>query len=542
MYYFETRSFWRYIGAPINKLHKKFEKIFGENDLIIDDEVEAAKLLSRIISAVQMDMIEKFKTKNIYEVLLKLHCIFGEVHGYYLEEKKDRSKLVKLNLHGTGLTDTFIENRNITRNIIDACNIWIENCLLYQHNHHMTSEVADKEFRIDYDLMFDLYIYGVASQNLSLLMLSKNLGSEEKYYGIKISPNKDIPVEALKYSPVIFFNTAIMGNQDALVETTLTREANETMFGKGFLKEHGAEFLLFLAAIVGFQNDLLRCDNKALTIIGKDYFIDLVESYTTPKINGQAFYNSFVLDKTKIKSQLRDKEDIIWRIGTNEYRHEIRPFIGLEDGNILVSYAAMEQAKQLWVSYFSNGGMCYTNTSNSLTRSMESRNKELADILVDRIREELKKHYTPKVDEKDVKYHRIFGEKEINYGDFDIVFFTEDTKELFLIEAKYFSDSLNSSGMVTDYKKLFQKDGYYDKCRRRYDLVLSEPYKIKKFIGTDEIIKVHLIFLSSKPIELEIQDKDKVVTFLSLRILDKYLTGNLISNEDDTVVRPTIEI
>lgn len=80
-----------------------------------------------------------------------------------------------------------------------------------------------------------------------------------------------------------------------------------------------------------------------------------------------------------------------------------------------------------------------------------------------------------KIDEKDVKYQRIFGDREIDYGDFDVIYYTEDTKELFLIEAKYFSDSLNSSGMVTDYKKLFEKDGYYDRCRRRYDLILSEP-------------------------------------------------------------------
>lgn len=57
--------------------------------------------------------------------------------------------------------------------------------------------------------------------------------------------------------------------------------------------------------------------------------------------------------------------------------------------------------------------------------------------------------------------------------------------------------------MVTDYKKLFEKDGYYDRYRRRYDLILSEPKKVQEFIGVDEDIKVHLIFLSSKSIELE---------------------------------------
>jgi hypothetical protein len=58
----------------------------------------------------------------------------------------------------------------------------------------------------------------------------------------------------------------------------------------------------------------------------------------------------------------------------------------------------------------------------------------------------------------------------------------------------------------------------------------------------DEDIKVHLIFLSSKPIELGIQDNDGVVTLLSLGIFDKYLEGKLINDEDEGVVRPVKEI
>lgn len=212
----------------------------------------------------------------------------------------------------------------------------------------------------------------------------------------------------------------------------------------------------------------------------------------------------------------------------------------MDDGNVLITYGAIEQAKQLWVSYFSNGGMCYTNPKNSdsLTIAMEKRNKELSDILIDRVREILNKHYSAKIDYKDVKYYRIFGKQKINYGDFDVIYFDEIKKELFLIETKYFSDSLNSSGMVTDYTKMFEAGGYYEHCRRRYDLVLAEPEKLKNFIGTEEKISVHMLFLSSKPIEMEFQDKDEVVTCLPFGIFEKYITGKLISSETDDVMRP----
>ena len=260
-------------------------------------------------------------------------------------------KLLELNINNSSVLSTFEENRNIVRNIIDACNIWIENCILYQHDIDTMSQARDRGFSMDIDLMIDMYLYGFASRGLSLLSLSQNV-EQQLFYGIKVTPKENSPAELLKEHPIIFFNTALVGNQSVLSKVSLTADANDTAFGKGFVKEYGVEFL---------------------------------------------------------------------------------------------------------------------------------------------------------------------------------------------IEAKYFSDSLNSSGMVTDYKKLFEKGGYYDHCRRRYDLVLSEPENVKRFIGVQDEISVHLIFLSSKPIELEIQDADGVVTFLSLGIFEKYIEGKLIT-EDDSIVRPVKKI
>lgn len=534
--FFQTRPFWRCMGVSDEKFKNRFEEFFGQSEIEITERDNAIKLLLNVVSTIQERILYRLKNENSYDMLMKLYYIFDEVHSFYLKEKESRVKLSELNIDKPNVIDTFIENRDIMRNIIDACNIWIENAILYQHNVDTMAEAKDRGFSMDIDLLLDLYLYGFASQGVSLLTLSKNTG-QELFYGLKITPKRNTPAEILKYHPIIFFNTAIAGNQNILVEKPLTPDANDTSFGKGFLKTYGVEFLLFLAVIKSFQDDVLRGDDKSLTVISREYFIYLVENYTNPKVDGNAFYESFVLTKAKVKQQLRKNEDVIWVMGTNKERHELRPFIGLEDGNVLISYGATEQAKQLWVSYFSNGGMCYTNKSDHMSNAMNSRNQELSDILVDKIREMLNNVYTPKIDEKDVKYQRIFGERDINYGDFDVVYYSEQSKELFLIEAKYFSDSLNSSGLVTDYKKLFEKDGYYDHCRRRYDLVMSEPDKIKSFIGVNEDISVHLIFLSSKPIELELQDNDKIVTFLSLGIFEKYIAGKLI-NEDNSIARP----
>ncbi len=541
MMIFQTISFWDGMRIPRKMIRDRFKYFFGETSKKIEDRQEALGVLLNVTSTIQEEMVSRLKTESTYGLLLKLYFIFDEVHSIYLTEKEIRTDLVKNNIDNETVIDAFVSNRNIERDIIDACNIWIENCVLYQHDMDIKSLNIKEEFVMDFALIIDMYLYGFASRAISLLMLSKTIGEENTFYGLEIMQGKNTPAEILKYHPYIYFNTAIVGNQNLLVDVPLTSDANDMDFGKGFFEETKVQFLLFLAAIRTFQTYELREDDKSLTVISKEEFISVVESCTNPPIeDGEAFYENFVLTKDKIKRHLRKSEVIIWVVGANKYRHEIRPFIGLDDGNVLLTYGALEQAKQLWVSYFSNGGMCYTKPNNldSLTKAMEKRNKELSDILLDKARELLNKHYSPKIDYKDVKYHRIFGEREINYGDFDIVFFDENAKEVFLIESKYFSDSLNSSGMVTDYTKMFEPEGYYDHCRRRYDLVLSEPEKLKEFIGTNDTVSVHMLFLSSKPIEMEFQDDDGVVTFLSLGIFEKYIEGKLISGETDEIMRP----
>ena len=541
MMLFQTISFWDGMRIPRKMIRDKFKYFFGEISKKIEDRQEALDVLLNVTSTIQKEMVSRLKTESTYGLLLKLYFIFDEVHSIYLTEKEIRTDLVKNNIDNETVIDAFVSNRNIERDIIDACNIWIENCVLYQHDMDIKNVNVQEEFVMDFSLIIDMYLYGFASRAISLLMLSKTIGEKNTFYGLEIMQGKDTPAEILKYHPYIYFNTAIVGNQNSLVDTPLTSDANDTDFGKGFFEETKVQFLLFLAAIKTFQTYELRENDKSLTVISKEDFISVVESCTTPKIeDGEAFYESFVLTKDKVKRHLRKSEEIIWVVGANKYRHEIRPFIGLDDGNVLLTYGALEQAKQLWVSYFSNGGMCYTkpNTPDSLTKAMEKRNKELSDILLEKARELLNKHYSPKINYKDVKYYRIFGERAIDYGDFDIVFFDETANEVFLIESKYFSDSLNASGMVTDYTKMFELEGYYDHCRRRYDLVLSEPEKLKEFIGTNDKVSVHMLFLSSKPIEMEFQDDDGIVTFLSLGIFEKYIESKLISGESDEVMRP----
>ena len=106
----------------------------------------------------------------------------------------------------------------------------------------------------------------------------------------------------------------------------------------------------------------------------------MVESYTKPRINGNRFYDSFVLSQAKIKNQLRKNENIVWRVGANKERLELRPFIGLEDGNVLISYGVLEQAIKFWYNFFQKDERFYKNLQFTIKKHLFKKIKKITII------------------------------------------------------------------------------------------------------------------------------------------------------------------
>lgn len=532
-----TRSYWLELSVPQSVISDKYKEYFGSDIIEFSTRKEAVDYLLKVTGKIQEKMVLQLQGDKACCILKDLYKIFDEAFHFYIRQKKARKKLSELNIQEESTLDVFEENRNKSCNVIDAVNLWIENAVLLDNN---LGDCKDKSFNINNELFVEMYIYGLASQALSLISLSDQFDSQELYTSIVVKPQGDVPVIVVKYHPVIYFNTAMMGNQNALIEDNELSKASNSIFGKGFFDTYGLDFIYSLRIMSTFQVEMLHNGKYAMSVIDKEKFISEIERYGQGCIDSQKFFEAFVLTKEKISSQKRENELIVWVMKTNKFRHELRPFICLDSNRVYISYCAIEQAKHLWCSIYLNGGMCYSNAKDCLTSAIERKNEELSDRLVEILRTKLRSHYTPLIDEKDVKYDRIFGSKEIDYGDYDVVFYTSESKELYLIEAKFFSDSLNSSGVISDYEKLFKEKGYYDHCRARYDLVLSEKEKMKAFLNVpdSEEISAHFLFVSSKPLEIEFQDDDGVVTFLCLSIFDKYIEGKLFPEVGDTPVRP----
>lgn len=518
-----------------------YQEYFGKEDLTIHSRKDAISFISPVLSRVQQELLDWLKTANSNLVLKSLYLIFDKCFKYYMAQKSDRQKLVDFNINDNDIIDSFSINRNMALNVVNSVNLWLENVLLFQNK--VDDPLIDTSTTIDNKLFLQLFIYGVSTKALSLLTLSRKFGDDELFYGINYRLQSGEPIDIVRKHPIIYYNPSIIGNQGAFnVSKVDYSNMDHSSFGKGFYAEYECSLLLSMRLMSTFQKHVLKSGKLSYGVMSKDKFFAFIDKYTPKDFDPQKFFDTFVLTNGTIATQLKKKDPIIWVMGTNKYRHELRPFICLDNDTIAISNMALEQSKNIWLSYFANGGMPYSNSTDQLTIAIEKRNEELSKQLVDIIRTQLRSQYPPDFDECDVRYDRIFGHKEYDYGDYDIVFYTKQTNELFLIEAKFFSDSLNNSGIITDYEKLFKPKGYYEHCRKRYDLVIQEPESMKKFIGANGPINAHFLFLSSKPLEIEFTDKDGIVSFPCLSIFTKYLTGNLISEDGSETIRPTHQI
>lgn len=536
---YSTRDYWIVAGMDPTPIFKKY---LGNDEQKIESIDESLRYLKTVIDSTINKLLNQMRTTNTDLMLRKLFVLFDATYGFYRKDREARENLAKNNPGFASIA--YEENRNITLTIINGLNVMIENCILFQHDLTEYSNSQSFDELIDVDILSEIYLYALASHYYTLLNLSKKAKNYEYCSGLIITPSENIPIEGIIRHPLVYSSALMAGNLDVLKPTNekeYLKSANTTEIGIGFKKEYSIEFLEVMSCFNAIKEVICNKGRVTVSAINEKQLKEyLINCY--PDIPIDQFLEYFSLKKEKLTEYVSEDEPYIYKMGCNKNRLEIRPIIKLDNGTIYVSFAALDKAMQLWFSYIINGGRPYTGIDaghgDSLIDGCSIREQELGDILVNILCEMLEKHFpTSLFKDKEVTYDRIYGVRNEEYGDFDIIYFTGN--ELFLIESKYFTDSYTGNTAIGDYNKLFiNKKNYYDHCRRRYDLVENEPDAMKKFVGATEDIYVHYLFVSSKPLEVEFQDEDKIVTFLSAGNFERYLEGKLES-EDGSILRPT---
>jgi hypothetical protein len=539
--YFATRDFW--IEAGVNPI-PIFKRYLGDSEQKMGDSASATAFVMRVLTNLQNELMTQIQATNTDLMLKKLFVLYEDTYAFYCKDHKTRTEL---SIISSDFSDSILEsNRNITLLLLDGLSIMIENSVVFQHDGKNEQENIDKKSAdelFDCDLFIKTYLYALLSKYRTFFNLNKNSKNYVYCSGIVINPNAKIPIQGNEFHPQIYTSVLIMGNQNALApkdEKAYFTQINTTPIGQGFQSMYGIGFLEVMKSF-RLLNDRFKAGK--VVVLPVDELKKYIKKHARG-INPDNFIEHFSLPKVKLQQYISEKDPYIFRVGTNEYRLDIRPIVLLDNGMVYISPAAISKARNIWMNLAVNGGKPYSDVNtgygDAVIDGFGKRENQLGDELVDLLYEKLIQHYpNVKFKDKDVKYDRIFGKRQYDYGDYDIVYYVGD--ELFLIEAKYFSDSLTANLTIGDYNKIFEPRGYYEHCRKRYDLVDAEPEKIRLFINAVSHVNTHYLFVSSKPFEIEFQDKDKIVTFLSVANFDKYLEGKLISDNDE-VLRPTHSI
>ena len=331
-YFFATRPFWCEMRVPNALVLQKYKEYFGDQQRTIAESTDAVKYLSEIISRLQAKFVKRLQTDNPKNTIKDLYKILDEVWRFYYSQKEVRSKLRQLKTNST-IVNTFVINRNMARNVIDSVNLWLENAILYQDK--LLAQYDSTSFEVNHELFVELFIYGSVSKALSLINMSKKFEDKKLFYGVSVDINKEEPLEILRYHPIIYFSDLLVGNQDAMPITKYDlKHADESEFGKAFHAEYGLSFLYAMRIFSTLESEMLNRGKYAFIVITKDNLIDKIEYYSAGVVDGNKFFDCFALTREKIKKHIRKNDPIIWVMGSNKYRHEIRPLICLDDKSI----------------------------------------------------------------------------------------------------------------------------------------------------------------------------------------------------------------
>lgn len=264
---FMTRPFWNEVNVPQSLVLKIYKEYLGTKNMIITSRAESIKYISPIVNRLQREILDWIKSTNTNQVIKDLYQIFDKCFRLYITEKEARKQLVDLNISDDDILDAFNCNRNMAVNVLNAVNLWLENAVLYQ-NEADPAQISE-DSTADSELFVKLYLYGLTSKALSLLSLSRKFKEKELFYGINLSFESNEPIDVIRYHPVIYYNPALTGNQDAFNLTVDDyKQVDRSVFGIGFQKEHGLSFLLsiYRQELVSVEGDIVAYSEKVKRI------------------------------------------------------------------------------------------------------------------------------------------------------------------------------------------------------------------------------------------------------------------------------------
>ncbi len=124
----------------------------------------------------------------------------------------------------------------------------------------------------------------------------------------------------------------------------------------------------------------------------------------------------------------------------------------------------------------------------------------------------------------------IFGRKNIDDNEWDIIIVDCDKHIIFDVEAKFISTSLTESRLSNDLKKFVKsKKGYIEKFEKRIRIENENLGDFTTFCKADTSYTIEHIMVTSKIMELNIESPDRNFKIIHFDRLKNYLIKSYYS-------------
>lgn len=521
-YQYDIKFIWDEIEIS-EKTRKEIQIRFFDKAQSFDNIEEGALYLEQKVIKLQNYIVGILKQCGSEEFIKNILKFLDIISPFYTKEKEMREK------YGNSVCKCFENilqnNRKICQGLISSISLWIENALCLD----LIKQENYKDLICNKDLLYILSLYEEISSTFSILKSCKSYKLTPKFEALEILMDITTPVHIRLHFPKVFTSGSTSGNLREDEDYELLKYANASLFGKGFKEEFDFEFFSYLQLLETFLSKNTE----------EFYYRDFSKCITELFGNGnQPVNNFFVLDSSKVKNDLEKGDSLIWKMECTKNRPTLFPFIKIA-GKCYVSKQLIYIARERWCNYFLNGGVPYVNIKDKLCRSIQEYNNEFGNKLQRKIIKILRDWNKSSLIKNEIECGEIFGPVGKNKGDVDVLCYIKETNEIYFIESKYFSNSFYSSSMLNDYDKIFKGDkSYHNKFLWKCNLALNYPDKLIKFLNHKGELKIFFLLVTSKSIQIELQDENKIVTFLPIEKLRDFLDGEFSDNEKNEHVKP----
>ncbi len=473
---------------------------FGTNDL--DNQSVILEKLENVKKIYEKFLEKIYKKYSCTTLILELGTIY--------------TKLQKIHLCNDALLNNEICNEEIIKDISYPAKMadimarkvksLIES-VLKKDNKKIDFGLSNRDYR---KIVILLYYYSIFRFYNSKTNLSKKYENGITYF--QIYPNSLEPI-----------CTYIKDQLNSTNENKLYYNYNPGFgekinenFNKAFLSEKGISYEDNSNLLQHLINNL-KIKKMTNGKIEKNEFLSILkENY--PTINLKKFEEKCILDKNLFEV---DDKDLYKN--NSRYRLDTTPLILMDNKYILLNEGLLWNSRNFWNNVHSIGLTPYNlknDKKDKILNALEEIVKNISNSLESDVQKILKKIYKNIIIHHNKRSYDIFRKFKIKDNEWDIIAVEHNYKIIFDIEVKFLSTSMTESGLANDNKKL---ELYVKKFQERIKIEKNNMKEFLSFLKANDTYKIVRIMVTSKVVDLNIEDSTREFLVVHYEGLEKYL-------------------